>query len=264
MKKKPFESEFNKYWNNQADFWAKNIQSSNDVFRDLLSLPAFLKFIGNIKDKKVLDVGCGEGYNTRRFAQKGALITGVDLSKKMIQNAQKEEKRKPFGIKYYNTSWSDLSPFKDNSFDIVLSTLALMDGPGYEEALKKFYRILKPAGKLFFSIIHPCFLPPGYSSVKDKHGITTHRIVSNYFKEGPWKFTWHLYNKETKSKQPFTSMSYHRTLSTYINSLLKAGFVLKKIEEPKASDKACRQDQRLKVARDVATPFLFIHAVKPK
>ena len=57
-------------------------------------------------------------------------------------------------------------------------------------------------------------------------------------------------------------MSYHRTLSTYINNLLKAGFVLKKIEEPRASEKACKQDKRLKVARHVTASFLFIQAIK--
>lgn len=265
MHKKSKELEFNEYWNDQADFWAKNIRDGQDVFRDLFSLPAFLDFIGDIKDKKVLDVGCGEGYNTRIFTQKEPRLTGVDISKKMIQLAQAEEKKKPLGIKYYNASWTDLSLFKNRSFDIVLSTLALMDGPSYEEALQEFYRVLKPKGELFFSVTHPCFLPPGYSSLKDKHGTKTHKVVGNYFKEGPWKFTWHLSKEINKSDaQTFTSMSYHRTISTYINNLLKAGFILKEIQEPRPSDKACKQNKRLKSSRDVAASFLFIHAIKPQ
>ncbi|MEI6242926.1 MAG: class I SAM-dependent methyltransferase [Chlamydiota bacterium] len=263
--KKSKESEFNDYWNSQAEFWAKNIHEGMDTFRDLFSLPAFLTFIGDIKDKKILDVACGEGNNTRMFAKQGANIIGVDFSEKMLQIAQEEEKKKPLGIKYYNASWSNLSLFKDESFDIVLSTMALMVWHGYEDALKEFYRVLKPNGELFFSIIHPCFLTPGYTTLKDEHGVSTHRVVSNYFKEGPWEFTWTLSKKADKSDgQPFTSMSYHRTISTYINNLLKVGFMLKEIREPQPSDEACERNQRLKISRDVAPSFLFVHAIKYK
>ena len=45
-----------------------------------LIIPAFLKLVGNIKGKTVLDAGCGEGYNTRIFARMGAKITGIDIS----------------------------------------------------------------------------------------------------------------------------------------------------------------------------------------
>jgi ubiquinone/menaquinone biosynthesis C-methylase UbiE len=222
-----------------------------------------LTFIGDIKGKKVLDVGCGEGNNTRTFAKKGANIVGVDLSKKMLQIAQDEEEKKPLGIKYYHASWSDLSLFNNESFALVLSTMAFMDGPGYEEALQEFYRVLKPEGELFFSILHPCFCTPGHSSLKDEHGVCTHKVVSNYFKEGPWEFTWTLSKEADQSDAlSFTSMSYHRTLSTYINSLLKVGFALKEIQEPRSSAKACERNSRLKSARDVVAPFLFVRAKK--
>jgi ubiquinone/menaquinone biosynthesis C-methylase UbiE len=139
-----------------------------------------------------------------------------------------------------------------------------MDGPGYEDALKEFYRVLKPREDLFFSILHPCFITPGYTTLKDEKGITTHRVISNYFKEGFWEFPWNLSKKEDKSDaKPFISMSYHRTLSTYVNNLLKTGFILKEIREPRASAKVCKKNSRLKTARDVAPGFLFLHAVKP-
>ena len=249
------------FWNSGAEDWAQNVRAGKDVFRNLYSLPAFLGFIGELRGKKVLDVGCGEGYNTRIFAQQGARAVGVDLSKEMIRLAQEEERKTNLGIQYFNASWTDLSLLKDE-FDVVLSTLALMDGPGYEEALREMYRALKPGGDLFFSVIHPCFLPPGYTNLKDMNGVSTHRVINNYFKEGPWEFTWHLYADKSDSRS-ITSTSYHRTLSTYINSLLKAGFILKEIGEPVPSEEACEQNSRLKIARDAAPSFLFVHAAKP-
>ena len=256
------ESKDNGFWNNKAELWAQSLREGMDVFRDLYSLPAFLAFIGDIRGKRVLDIGCGEGYNTRIFAQQGAKVTGVDLSKEMIQLAQEEEKRTKLGIQYFNASWTDLSLLK-TEFDVVLSTMALMDGPGYEDALKEFYRVLKIDGNLFFSVTHPCFLPPGYVNLKDVNGIATHRVINRYPKEGPWEFTWQLSKNSDKSdSRSVTATSYHRMLSTYINHLLKAGFVLKKIEEPLPSEKACDHNPRLKIARDVAPSFLFVHAAK--
>ncbi len=250
------------FWHDRAECWAQSIREGMDVFRDLYSLPAFLDFVGPIRGKRVLDIGCGEGYNTRFFAQRGAQVVGVDLSKEMIRLAQEEENKTKLGIRYFNASWTDLSIFEEE-FDIILSTMALMDGPGYEEALKEFYRVLKNDGALFFSVSHPCFLPPGYVNLKDTCGISTHKVINNYPKEGPWEFTWQLSKNANKSdSQTVTSISYHRTLSTYINHLLQTGFILKKIDEPLPSEEACKQNSRLKIARDVAPSFLFIHATK--
>lgn len=250
------------FWEQEAASWAENIRAGMDVFRNLYSLPAFLAFVGDLNGKTALDVGCGEGYNTRIFAQKGAKVVGVDLSKEMIRLAWEEEKKTKLGIQYFVASWSDLSRFKDE-FDIVLSTMALMDGPGYEDALKEFYRVLRPGGDLFFSITHPCFLPPGYVNLKDGNGIATHRVIHGYPKEGKWQFTWSLAKKADKSDaRPVISISYHRMLSTYLNQLIEAGFTLKKIEEPLPSEKVCEQNPRLKIGRDVAPSFLFVHATK--
>ena len=263
MSKKSKKLSFEEHWNNQAEVWAEGIRGGKDVFRDLFSLPAFVEFIGDIKGKRVLDVGCGEGSNTRVFAKLGACITAIDISSNMIDIAQEEENKHPLDINYQTASWTDLDAFKDKSFDVVLSTMALMDGPGYEKALQEFHRVLKSNGKLFFSITHPCFLPPGFTTLKDENGVCTNRVVGNYFKEGPWEFTWNLSKNPDKSdSQKITSMSYHRTLSTYINNILAAGFVLKKIREPQPSDQACKQNPRLKIARDVTASFLFVYATK--
>jgi ubiquinone/menaquinone biosynthesis C-methylase UbiE len=265
MTKKLKNNVFENYWHDQANAWAQSIREGKDIFRDFYSLPAFIEFIGNINGKHVLDVGCGEGSNTRTFAKLGAHITGVDLAENMIRIAQEEESKKPLGITYHKASWTDLSVFDDKTFDIVLSTMALMDGPEYEKGLQEFYRVLQDNGSLFFSVTHPCFLPPYYSKLTDEQGITTHRVVSNYFKEGPWTFEWALAKENDKTDaQPVTSIAYHRTMATYINNVISSGFILKAIKEPRPSEQACQQHPRLRVAHEVAPSFLFLHAIKPK
>lgn len=265
MSKKVKDIQVADVWTEGAKTWAQAVRQGKDVFRDLYNIPEFLKFIGDIRGKKVLDVGCGEGYNTRIFAQQGAHVTGVDLSEPMICLAQEEEKKHPLCITYSVASWDDLSMIENDAFDVVISTMALMDGQGYEHALKEIFRVLKPCGSLFFSVTHPCFLPPYYTKLTDERGVTTHRVISNYFKEGPWEFTWKLAQHADESDaQQITTLHYHRTVSTYINNVIATGFILKALQEPRPSDEACEKNPRLKVARDVAPSFLYVHAMKPK
>jgi ubiquinone/menaquinone biosynthesis C-methylase UbiE len=262
MSAKSEQEEATNYWEQYAEIWAAEVRSGKDVFRDLYSTPEFLKFIGDIKGKKVLDVGCGEGYSTRIFAQHGAHVTGVDFSGIMIKLAREQEERELLGITYEVASWEQL-PFNAASFDVVLSTMALMDGPGYEQAVQEFYRVLRPQGSLFFSVTHPCFLTPHYRRLKDEQGETTHYITGEYFNEEPWEFTWNLAKKVDKSDSTvITSINYHRMVSTYINRLVEAGFVLKKISEPRASEQACKENSRLNASRDVAPSFLFVHGMR--
>jgi len=248
-------------WNEKAELWAKQVRSKKDVFRDLFNNPEFFKFIGDIKNKKILDAGCGEGYNTRLLAQKGADVTAIDLSENMIYLAQQEENKHTLGIKYKIASFTDLSPFKNNSFDTVVSTMALMDGPDYNKAVREFYRVLKPGGNLFFSITHPCFFTPGYKRCQDEQG-KWKMVVGNYFKEEPYPYSFNFTKKNDRSDLlQFNTLKHHRTISTYINELITAGFTLKKIKEPKPSKELCKKFPRLQKAYEAGS-FLYLYAQK--
>lgn len=99
-KRKITETEVARHWDKNADLWADHVARGWDLYREYLNNPAFIKLIGNIKGQKVLDVGCGEGHNTRILARQGALMTGVDISRKMIAHARAAEKKEPLGISY--------------------------------------------------------------------------------------------------------------------------------------------------------------------
>ena len=155
------ESEVAAQWDRNAEVWADQVRKNFDIFRVHWNNPAFLEFIGDLNGKKVLDAGCGEGTNTRIFARRGARITGVDLSDKMLEFARAEELREPLGIRYVHTSYTDLGVFEAGSFDAVVSTMALMDGPDFPAAMREVARVLRPGGMLAFSILHPCFATKG-------------------------------------------------------------------------------------------------------
>jgi len=65
------EREVAMHWDENADVWTAHVRQGWDSYREHLNNPAFLKLVGNLKGKKVLDAGCGEGYNTRHLCPHG-------------------------------------------------------------------------------------------------------------------------------------------------------------------------------------------------
>ena len=95
-----------RYWDENAAGWAEQVRRGADVAREWLNNPAFLAFVGDLRGKRVLDAGCGEGYNTRILARRGTRMTGVDISERMITLARDEERREPVGIDFTRASYT--------------------------------------------------------------------------------------------------------------------------------------------------------------
>ena len=87
-------------WDRNADRWAEDVRAGFDLYRDLYTLPAYLAFMPEIKGLGLVDLGCGEGTNTRRFAELGGQMTGIDLSPAMIAHARRAEREDPKSIRY--------------------------------------------------------------------------------------------------------------------------------------------------------------------
>ncbi len=234
-----------------------------DVCRDYYNNPAFLRFVGDLKGKTVLDAGCGEGCNTRLLAELGARVTGVDISSKMIEFALKEEQNRTLGICYEVASFSDLSLFEDESFDVVVSFMALMDCPNYEGAVKEVLRVLRHGGELVFSVTHPCFMTRGFGWIEDEQG-SIKLTVSDYFNSEPWVENWGFSDiPDPEQATQFAVPVFPKTFSEYLNVLVRTGFILSAIEEPRAPAEACRRYATMQGWRDHAALFLYIRAMKP-
>ena len=260
------EGEVARRWDDNADVWTEHVRKGWDSYREHLNNPAFLKLIGNIKGKTVLDAGCGEGYNTRIFARMGAIMTGIDVSARMIEHARLAEQKEPLGIRYEAASFADLAIIKDESFDTVVSTMALMDSPDYEKAIAEIYRVLRNNGDFFFSISHPCFMTKGFGWVTDRDGNQEKLTVSGYFSKSHRVERWQFSQAPEEARngvQQFAIPVFPRTLAEYINPLAEAGFVIKKIVEPRPSAGDCKEYPYLKRWRDAGSLFLQVHCNKP-
>jgi SAM-dependent methyltransferase len=181
-----------------------------------------------------LDIGCGEGYNTRKLAERGARMVALDVASTFVRAARDYEPSN--GIRYLLASAPEL-PFASESFDFVTAFMSLMDVAGLELALAEAARVVKPEGFLQFSILHPCFCPPYRRIVRDPRGAPVAIEVARYFErtdgkiEPPWLFG--AAPAEAKAElEPFEIPRFHRTMGDWLNTICAVGLCVERAVEP--------------------------------
>jgi ubiquinone/menaquinone biosynthesis C-methylase UbiE len=166
------------YWDQNADTWTELVRAGYDIYRDLVNTPAFLAMVHDLTGRNGLDLGCGEGHNTRLLARRGAGMTAIDIAGRFIDAAVTEERHRPLGIGYLHSSAVAL-PFQDGAFDFVVAFMSLMDMPDLRTVLAEVHRVLRSDGFLQFSIEHPCTAPPASGWVTNQHGRRVARTIGS-------------------------------------------------------------------------------------
>lgn len=182
---------------------------------------AFQKMLPDFSGKRVLDLGCGYGWHAAYAAERGARsVLGIDISRKMLEVAR--EKNSAPVIEYRLGAMEDLS-FADGSFDVVLSSLAFHYIADFGGLVEKIARWLTPGGEFVFSVEHPVFTAYGSQDwYYDENGEILHFPVDRYYIEGKREA---VFLGETMTK-------YHRTLTTYLQTLWQNGFAVNNVVEP--------------------------------
>lgn len=259
------EIEVGNYWNNNAAVWTTLVRAGYDVYRDYLNTPAFFKILPSVSNKYGIDIGCGEGYNTRLLADRGAILVAIDIAPVFIENARKQENEFPLGINYSVASATQM-PFQNDSFDFATSFMCLMDLPEPEKALREAYRILKPGGFFQVSIEHPCFKPPYLKKLRNEKGATYAVEVGKYFSSNDGEIEQWIFGnapESVKQKTPkFQVPRFHRTLSFWMNAIIQAGFCIEQVNEPFPSEEQIKEKPSLQSA-SIVSYFLHIRCRKP-
>ena len=165
--------------------------------------PALRAMLPDLAGKRVVDLGCGFGWFCRWAREAGAAeVLGLDVSANMLARAR--ETTSDSAISYRQADLETLA-LPAASFDVAYSALTLHYLANLGALFDTVHRALAPGGRFVFSAEHPLYTEPG----------------PDYLDEGPRTTDW-LAPGVVKQ---------HRTLATYLNLLIGAGFTLRRVEE---------------------------------
>jgi ubiquinone/menaquinone biosynthesis C-methylase UbiE len=178
-------------------------------YNEMLEMPSVLELLGNVRGKKILDLGCGTGIYAKLLKKKGAMVKGFDISPEMIKIAKRENPTLELKI---GSAYE--IPFNEK-FDTVLASLVVHYIEDWDKMFKEVRRVLKKGGVFIFSTGNPVSEFPERIKVGKKNI----KVLGDYFKEGKRYSLW----KDVGGKNRKVS-SFHTTYETTIKRILSNGF----------------------------------------
>jgi 2-polyprenyl-3-methyl-5-hydroxy-6-metoxy-1,4-benzoquinol methylase len=166
-----------------------------------------LNFIGNVKNQKVLDIGCGTGRYCKLLADRGAKVVGIDPSARMLEYAKRKITHDcKFELRLERIEDAE---FPTGHFNVVVCALTLGHIPELEPVIKKLSHTIKSRGRLIISDIHPYWPISGHD-------------YAEFF---------------DKSGQEYRIPEYAHLVEEYWNLLRRFKFYIGDIKEPKIDDR---------------------------
>lgn len=216
------------YWEKVAGSYDRLVGETGDVAHRKVINPIVSKFLGDLKGQSVLDAGCGNGYWSRRLAKKANKVVGVDFTEELIQVAK--SKSSASNLEFIVGDLKKLN-LPEDTFDVVLCNMVLMDVDGLDKAVGEMARVLKTGGRLVVSVTHPCFEnPPHTSTLESDEGEKIGRLVKHYFKTGVVRD----FDQNWDDKHHYQHCHY--TVSDYLNTFSKHKLFIEQTSEPNWSE----------------------------
>ncbi len=242
-------------WDNVAEWYDEFLETSKDSYQKHVILPNILRILNLKKKDRVLDLACGQGFFSRQFAHTSAQVTGADASAELIALARA---RSPKQIIYHVLSADKLDSIVSGSFDAITIILALQNIKNIAGVFAECRRLIVPHGRVVIVINHPAFRIPQQSSWGwDNARRAQYRRVDAYLTESYAPIDMH-----PGAQRKETTLSFHRPLQTYVNTLAKYDFYITRMEEwisHRISMKGPRQIAENKSRREIPL-FLMIEA----
>lgn len=202
--------------------------------------PAMLALAGDIRGKRVLELGCAAGVLTAQLVEHGAIVVALDREPRLVELArQRLGGSARIEVADLAQPWTTLL---DSSFDVVIASLVLHYLEDWAPVLAEVHRCLVSGGVLVFSIHHPI---TGWlrSERTDYH--RTELITENWDWDG----------------QLVTARMYRRPLSAIFGPVREAGFILDVIDEPRPAQIRPEIAPTLAAALTFQPVFLYVRAI---
>ena len=216
-------------WNNVAKWYDRLVGEAGSDYHQNVIFPAALRLLSPKKGEKILDVACGQGAWCRELSNLGCVVTGIDAAQELIALAEKRGPNKSTerSPRFMTMDASNLSGFADQSFDAVTCILALQNFDPIQPAIKEMARVLRPGGKVFLALNHPCFRIPRQSGWGfDEKRNLSYRRIDSYLSEQ--KIPIEMHPSQQTKKHTWT---FHRPLQTYFQILGTNGLAVSGMEE---------------------------------
>ncbi|AGM06521.1 methyltransferase type 11 [Amycolatopsis keratiniphila] len=222
---------------NDYDTFAEAYAAENEtsLVNAYYTKPAILDLAGDVTGRRILDAGCGAGPLFEALRDRGAIVTGVDSSAKMLELARK---RLGDDAELRIADISKPLPFPDGAFDDVIAALVLHYLEDWTAPLAEIRRVLKPGGRLIMAVNHPII----YKLIDPE---------ADYFKTVKWS------DEYTFAGQKAVLTYWHRPLHAMTDAFTAAGFRTAVVSEPPPAPGARERFPEELAGKTAFLSFLF-------
>jgi len=237
-------------WDDVAHWYDGWVGKQGSHFHQKLAIPAVLTSLDLNQKSQVIDIGCGTGVLAPHIIRSSAHYTGIDISHKLIKKARYYHQK---SAQFRVGDARKLTATLDASFyDVAIFLLSIQDMNPLDTVIQSTAQITKSGGTLVILMTHPCFRIPrqsgwGYEQSKKLQ----YRRIDRYLT--PLKIP-------MKQHKRGVTISFHRPLSTYINTLAQYGFVIDKLDEITTHQSGANKAERR--AYEEIPVFMLIRAIK--
>ncbi|MFE6176267.1 class I SAM-dependent methyltransferase [Streptomyces sp. NPDC056464] len=190
---------------------AYSAENENNLVNAYYARPAMLALAGDVAGRRILDAGCGSGPLSAALRDRGALVTGVDASARMLALARR---RLGDDVALHEVDLRDRLPFEDGAFEVVVASLVLHYLEDWGPTLAEIRRVLRPGGRLIASVDHPFVA----YTIEDPR--------PDYFATTSYAFDW-MFNGQSVPMR-----FWRKPLHAMTDAFTTAGFRLSAISEP--------------------------------
>lgn len=194
-------------WLRNAAPWEAAVRERRIESRRLVTDQAIVAAVKDLAPRRVLDLGCGEGWLARALAAEGIAVTGIDAVPELIEAARRHS-----GGAFHVVAYEQLAPGVPGApFDAVVCNFSLLGERSVEQVFAALPRLLVPGGHLIVQTLHP-LIACGAAPYRDG------------WREGSWAGI----DGDFKDAAPW----YFRTLESWVGLFVRYGLAVEALREP--------------------------------